>query len=483
MKFAIPNPPPKLGGEFWVVALLLLFLSSCKVGPTYKTPATPVPATFKESADWKPADPQETALRGKWWEAFNDPQLSTLEEQVDVSNQNVATAEAQFRAARAAIKVARADLFPTVTAGVSATNSRISPNRSPGRPGFNVTTGTVYQIPIDVSYEADVWGRIRRTIEANADLAQATAADLETIRLSMHAELAVDYFQLRGLDEDSRIFRENITAFEQNLQLTINRYNQGIVSQVDVAQAQTQLDTTRAEATDLGVARSQFEHAIAVLTGQPPAQLTIAAEKTMLQPPAIPAGLPSDLLERRPDIASAERRAASANAQIGVAKAAFFPRLTFSIASGFESSRLASLATWPSRFWSLGPALTETVFDAGKRRGLTQEAEANFDSAAAAYRQDVLAAFQDVEDNLAALRILSNEAVEQDVAVASSQRLLDLTLNRYRGGVASYLDVIVAQAALLNNQRTAVGILTRRMTASVLLIKALGGGWDTSQLP
>ena len=343
-------------------------------------------------------------------------------------------------------------------------------------------TGTFYQLPIDLSYEADAWGRVRRTIEGNVDTAQATAADLETMRLSMHAEAAVDYFQLRGLDEEEQTLQASIVAFEKGLELTTNRYRQGVVSQMDVAQAQTQLDTARAQATDLVVTRSQLEHAIAVLTGQSPAELTIGAGKLPTQPPPIPVGLPSGLLERRPDIAGAERRVAAANAQIGVAKAAFFPRFTFSFTGGLESSRLGNLLDWPSRFWSLGPSVAEIAFDAGRRRGMTQQAEANYDAMVAAYRQQVLTAFQEVEDNVAALRILSEEAAQQELAVTSSQRSVDIALNRYRGGIATYLDVITAQNVLLTNQRTAVTILTRRMTASVLLIKALGGGWDVSQL-
>ena len=460
----------------------VLLLSSCKVGPHYHTPSAPIPPSFKESAEWKQAEPQDSRLRGDWWQTFGDPDLNMLEEQIDVSNQNIAAAEARFRAARAAIGITGADLAPTLTVGGSSTTSRISPNRATGRPSFSAVTGTFYQLPIDLSYEADAWGRVRRTIEGNVDTAQATAADLETMRLSMHAEAAVDYFQLRGLDEEEQTLQASIVAFEKGLELTTNRYRQGVVSQMDVAQAQTQLDTARAQATDLVVTRSQLEHAIAVLTGQSPAELTIGAGKLPTQPPPIPVGLPSGLLERRPDIAGAERRVAAANAQIGVAKAAFFPRFTFSFTGGLESSRLGNLLDWPSRFWSLGPSVAEIAFDAGRRRGMTQQAEANYDAMVAAYRQQVLTAFQEVEDNVAALRILSEEAAQQELAVTSSQRSVDIALNRYRGGIATYLDVITAQNVLLTNQRTAVTILTRRMTASVLLIKALGGGWDVSQL-
>jgi hydrophobe/amphiphile efflux-1 (HAE1) family protein/NodT family efflux transporter outer membrane factor (OMF) lipoprotein len=468
-----------------VLVVFLFSLSACTVGPKYKVPASPATPNFKEPppANWKEAQPQDSELRGNWWEAFGDSELNTLEDQVNVSNENIAAAEARFRSARAAVRIARAGLFPTVTAGANATTSRVSANRA--NSGALVTTGptTLYELPIDASYEVDVWGRVRRTIEANAATAQATAADLETIRLSMHAELAQDYFQMRGLDEEEKLFRATITADQQALQLTTNQYNQGFVSQVDVAQAQTQLDTVRAEATDLGVARSQFEHAIAVVTGKPPAEVTIAAAPLPVQPPVIPVALPSQLLERRPDVASAERQAAAANALIGVAKSAYFPTLSLSFAGGVQSAALSNLLTLPSRFWSVGPALVETVFDGGARRGLTQEAQANYDMAVAVYRQSVLSAFQDVEDNLAALRILADEAAQQDVAVTSSQHSVDLSLNRYRGGITTYLEVITAQNVLLVNQRTAVDIQARRMVASVLLVKALGGGWKVANLP
>jgi NodT family efflux transporter outer membrane factor (OMF) lipoprotein len=476
---------------FLVLPAVLCLFSGCKVGPKYSTPSTavppafkePPPSNFKESGEWKAADPQDTAVRENWWESFGDPDLNALEAQVNVSNQNIAAVEAQFRSARAAIRVARAALFPIVTIAPATTTSQNSASLFLNRPGINVATGSLYQIPLDVTWEADVWGRIRRAVESNVANAQATGADVETIRLSIHAELASDYFQLRDLDEEESLFQTSTGSYEEALQLTINRYNQGIASGLDVAEAQTQLDTTRAQATELGVARAQFEHAIAVLIGKPPAELTIAPVSVAMQPPAIPAGLPSELLERRPDVAAAERLAASANAQIGIAKAAYFPRLTFNLAAGVESSTLTSLLSWSSRFWSLGPTLAQIVFDAGARRGMTQEAQANYDVAVANYRQSVLAAFQDVEDNLAAMRILSEETAQQDIAIASSRRSLDLSMNQYRGGITTYLTVITAQNTLLQNQRTAVAIHTRRMLASVQLIKALGGGWNVRAIP
>jgi NodT family efflux transporter outer membrane factor (OMF) lipoprotein len=454
--------------------LIVLILASCSVGPKYRTPTAPVPDTFKELAGWKQAQPQEDVLRENWWELFNDPQLNALEEQVNVSNQTIGIVEAQFRAARATIGVVRSGLFPTVNAGLSVLTSRTSGDSS---------NRTSYVLPLQLSYEADVWGRIRRIIEAQVASAQASSADIETARLSIHAELAVDYFELRGLDEQQRLLLATVAEYEQALQLTTNRYNQGVVSGVDVAQAQTQLETARAESIDVGVARAQFEHAIATLTGKPPVELSIAIGTLAGEPPAIPIGVPSALLERRPDIAAEERRVAVANAQIGVAMAAFFPTITLSATGGLQSSRVGSLLSFPSRFWSIGPSLAQTVFDAGRRRAITAAAQAIYDSSVATYRQNVLTAFQDVEDNLAALRILAEESAQRDIAVQSAQRSLDLANNRYRGGVANYLEVITAQTALLENQRIAIGIRVRRMIASVLLVKALGGGWSTSELP
>ena len=472
-----------------------ILAGACAVGPDYKRPAAPQPAAFKElpgedstlAAEWKAAQPQDAQLRGKWWEAFGDPALNTLEEQAGTANQSVLQADAQFRAARAAVRAIRADLFPTVTAGASATRTRVSSNRATVQraTAASAATGTFvdYQLPIDLSYEADVWGRVRRNIEAGVATARASAADLQAVLLSVQAELAVDYFALHGSDADRRLLDATVTAYEQALQLTTNRFNQGVASGSDVEQARTQLATTRAQATEIDVARSQYEHAIAILAGKPPSDLTIPSAPLATTPPAIPLELPSALVERRPDVAAAERRVAAANAQIGVAKSAFFPTVSLGLQGGFESSTLAKLLTWPSHFWSIGPALAETVFDAGRRHALTDQAVANYDADVAAYRENVLTAFQDVEDNLATLRVLADEATQQDEAVASAERSLALANNRYVAGVAAYLEVITAQSALLANQRTSVEILTRRMTASVLLIKALGGGWSTAALP
>jgi NodT family efflux transporter outer membrane factor (OMF) lipoprotein len=472
-----------------VVLLISLLPGACSVGPKYRRPAAPVTPAFKEPPpdQWKEATPKDDTLRGDWWEMFGDPQLNALEAQVNVSNQSIAAAEAQFRAARAAVRVARAGLFPTVTVGGSATTtgSGSAGNRAVLGAGNVVRSGggTFYSLPFDFSYEADVWGRVRRTVEAARATAQATAADTETIRLSTHAELALDYFELRGLDEEQTLFEQTVSDFEEALQLTLSRFNQGVASGVDVEQARTQLETARAQAIDLGVQRAQFEHAIAALTGKPPAELSIPRGSLSGGPPVIPVAFPSELLERRPDVAGEERRVAAANAQIGVAKAAYFPTISISASFGFTSSAIADLLSWPSRFWSIGPSFTETLFDAGRRRAAVAQAEASYDATVATYRQGVLTAFQDVEDNLAALRILADEAAQQDLAVQSAQRSVNLSRERYRGGIALYTEVIIAQNALLDNQRTAIGIRTRRMSASVLLVKALGGGWNVSELP
>jgi NodT family efflux transporter outer membrane factor (OMF) lipoprotein len=460
--------------------------AACAVGPNYRKPSTAMTAGFKEAppAGWKTAQPQDGVLRGKWWEAFSDPALNALEEQVAVSNQSLAQAEAQFRGARAAVAAARAGLFPTVTAGAQVTTSRGSTSRNSSTSGTSQSgTATIYQVPIDFTWEADLWGRVRRDIEANVANAQASAADVEALRLSLQAELAVDYFQLHGLDEQRRLLESTVADYQQALQITVNRHNQGVASGADVAESQTQLETARAEAIDLGVARSQLEHAIAILTGKAPADLTIAQAAIAAPPPVIPVAVPSELLERRPDIAAAERRVAAANAQIGVATAALFPSLGLSASGGFESTTLAKLFSLPNRFWSLGPSLLATVFDAGRRRAAIAEAEANYDATVAGYRQNVLTAFQDVEDNLAALRILADEAVQQNAATAAAERSLALTRNRYQAGIATYLEVITAQNAAFVNQRNTVDLRVRQMTASVNLIRALGGGWTAGELP
>ena len=465
----------------------LVASAACAVGPNYKRPQAPVPAAYREPlpegvvpGEWKAAKPNDDSARGNWWEIFGDPILSALEEQVTVSNQNIAQAEARFRGARAAVRGARADFFPTITASPAVTRSEGGRTRNTTLVPRPITT---YELPVDLSYEADVFGRIRRNVEANVANAQASAADLEAIRLSSHAELAVDYFQLRGLDAQKRLLDSTVGAFEKALQLTVNRHDQGIASGVDVAQAETQLQTTRAQSTDVSVGRAQFEHAIAILVGKPPGDFVLAATSDDYVPPPIPLVLPSELLERRPEIAASERRVAAANAQIGVATAAFFPQLLLNASGGYASSTLSNFFSLPNRFWSIGPSLVQTIFDGGKRRATTDQAWAAYDAAVAAYRLEVLTAFQEVEDNLAALTILAQEAVQQADAVAAAERSLSLARTRYEGGITTYLEVITAQSAALANERNAVDLLTRRMTASVNLVKALGGGWQASELP
>jgi NodT family efflux transporter outer membrane factor (OMF) lipoprotein len=479
--------------RFQVLAVSLVALSAldgCVKGPKYAKPQVQIPANykeitpdnFKETDNWKLARPADDVIRGKWWEVFKDSQLSALEEHVNISNQSIALADANFRAARALVKQSRSQYFPTVTTSPSIVTSRPSSRISQAN-GSGTRVVTDYSLPFDASWEPDLWGRIRNTVSASAFEAQATAADLENVRLSVQAELAFDYYQLRALDAQKQLLDSTVVAFQQALELTQVRYQTGIASDEDVAQAETQLKTTQAQATDLGILRAQLEHAIAVLTGQPASTFSISAEPLQATPPAIPFGLPSQLLERRPDIAAAERRVAEANAQIGVTKAAFFPSLVLGGSAGFESTSFLNWLTLPARFWSAGPSLAQTLFDAGRRKAVTEQAVATYDGTAANYRLTVLTAFQEVEDNLAALRILSRELGQQNDAVASAQRTLSLSTERYKSGIDSYLNVITAQTTLLTNQRTVVNLQMEQMTATVELVKALGGGWNASQLP
>ncbi|HUI82034.1 MAG TPA: efflux transporter outer membrane subunit [Bryobacteraceae bacterium] len=466
----------------WFAALALTLAGCVKISEPPR-PTIAVPQNYKESppAGWKEAQPSDTLVRGKWWEIFRDPALNALEEQVNISNQNVAQAEAQFREATAAVRIARSSLVPLVTTSPSVSASQAS-SRLSSRAGPSTILGT-YDFPFNASYTADVWGSIRRTILSSANTAQSAAADLENARLLYQSELAQDYFQLHGTDGDAALLQETVQSYQEFLTLTRNRFAGGVASDSDVAQAETQLYTTQAALTDLEVQRSQFEHAIAILIGKPPAELTMARVPIQVPPPEIPIGVPSALLERRPDIASAERQAAAANQQIGVAKAAFFPTLTLSASAGFESSSFVNWITWPSRFWTIGPQLAQILFDAGKRTAQVAQAQAAYDATAANYRQTVLTAFQQVEDNLSALRVLAAETIQLDQAVKSAQRAVTVSTAQYRGGVADYLQVITTQTAALADERSAIQVQTRRMTASVMLIQALGGGWDASTLP
>ena len=465
-----------------LLLIALLQLTGCTVGPKYQRPAAEVPPAYKEVGDWKPAQPSDQNLPGNWWEIFQDPQLNALEAQVNVSNQNLKAAEAQYTQARALLRYQRADFFPTVTAGASATRNRISSHR-PASVTANGATYNDFQIPFELSYQIDVWGRVRRTVEAYRDQAQASAADLAAVNLSMHAQLALDYFQARTLDAEEQLLNSTVKQYEQALELIENRFAGGLASDLEVQQARTQLETTRAQAIDVGVARAQFEHAVAVLVGKPPASFSLAPLPLTAPPPPIPVGLPSDLLERRPDIAASERLMASANAQIGVAKAAYYPLVNLAAAGGFESGSITTLISGPSVLWSAGPSALFTIFDVGRRRAASDQAIAAYNQTVANYRQTVLTGFQQVEDNVAALRILEHEAQVQDKAVAAAQKYLELADTRYKGGVTSYLEVTTAQSAALSDEVTAVNILGRRMVNAVTLVQALGGGWDRVSLP
>jgi len=468
-----------------VVVLACLALSAgCSFAPKYAKPSVQTPAAFKEMTPaqsketdgWKTAEPKDDALRGNWWEMFHEPELNAFESQVIVSNQSVAAALANFLAARAVVKQARSQYFPTVTASPSVTESRQSSSGSPS----GASTSTEYSLPFDASWEPDFWGRIRNTVKANSLEAQATLADLENVQLTVQAEVAVDYFELRVLDAQKQLLDATVLAYQESLKLTQAQYDAGMASGQDVAQAETQLNTTLAQATDLGIQRALLEHAIATLLGKPASSFSIEINPFVAKPVAIPFGVPSELLERRPDIAAAERRVAEANAQIGVARAAYFPTITLSGAAGYQNTSVQNLFSGPGLVWSVGATLAQTLFDGGLRKAVTEQSQAIYQGNVANYRQTVLTAFQEVEDNLSTLRILSLELQQQIAAVASSQHYLTLANTRYQSGLDIYLDVIAAQTALLNNQRTALNLQMQQLTASVQLIKALGGGWDIS---
>jgi NodT family efflux transporter outer membrane factor (OMF) lipoprotein len=481
--------------------LLAALMSACSVGPDYKRPQVEIPADFKEAGPWKPAKLSADFDHGRWWTLYQDPRLDALQAQVEVSNQNIRIAEAQFRQARALVQQARAGYYPNLGATASETrtqassgqfNSQFDQNRRNFRfgpfrfkiPRTEIKPFTNYSAGLNTSWEIDVWGRVRRQVEANEANAQASAADLAAMRLSMQAELAQNYFTLRINDTLSKLLNETLAAYDRSLKLTRNQYASGIVSKADVIQAETQYKTTQAQKIDIDRQRAQLEHAIAVLIGKPPAAFSLPpmplADQGM---PAIPRSLPSDLLERRPDIAAAERQMAANNAQIGVAKAAYFPNLSLTASGGYQNSSVTDLFTVPNRFWSIGPQLTQTLFDGGLRRAQTAQARAAYDASVANYRQTVLSAFQDVEDNLADLRVLEQEAQVQTEAVTLAKQSQRLATNQYQAGIVSYLNVVTAQTIALENQRTATSLLGQRLSASVQLIRALGGGWSTAALP
>jgi NodT family efflux transporter outer membrane factor (OMF) lipoprotein len=470
----------------------VLLLSGCMVGPKYVKPTAPLAPGFKETTDWKEDDgwsiakPEDALLRGKWWELYGDEKLNELEEQVDSSNQTLKIAEANFRQARAAIRFSRASEAPTIGTAPSISTVRDSANQ-PYFPTSEADNGTGdFTLPLDLSYEIDLWGRVRRTVTASREEAQASAADLETARLSLHAEVAIDYFEIRSADAQERLLDDTANAYGEALDLTKNRFEGGAAPKSDVAQAQTQLDAARVQATDIAVQRAQYEHALAILIGKPPAAFDLPPIPLNLQPPtmpSIPVALPAQLLERRPDIAAAERRMAAANEQIGIARAAYYPTLNLAAAAGLEGSSLLNWFNWSSRFWAVGPGLSETLFDAGRRRATTESAKAGYDSAIANYRQTVLTSFQQVEDNIVVLRVLQTESTQQHDTTEAAEEALRLFQNRYAGGVDTYLQVVTSQTTALANERNDIDIMRRKFEANVLLVKALGGGWDVSTLP
>ncbi|HWY46356.1 MAG TPA: efflux transporter outer membrane subunit [Bryobacteraceae bacterium] len=469
--------------RLWKYSLFsILVCSGCTIGPKYQRPAAPAAPAFKElngNDQWKMATPSDQLLKGKWWEMFNDPELNRLEELVDINNQNVKQAEAQFRQARALVAFNHANYYPTIGSNPSITQSDSGGNGGRGAGG----TSQSFSLPATVSWEPDLWGRVRLSVENAAANAQVSAADLENIRLSAQALLATDYFIMVGNDMQQAILADTIQAYQRNLQLTINRFNGGVASRSDITLAQTQLAGAQAQSTDLRITRAQLEHAIAVLTGQPPSALEVPIAMIAAPPPPIPLALPSTLLERRPDIAANERLMAAANANIGIAQTAYYPTLTLSATPGLLSNSLASLFTWGSRVWSAGPSISQTLFDFGRRNAQVQGTQAAYDATVAAYRQTVLSAFQEVEDDLASLRYLAEEAGQQAEAVVAAEQALVLENARYIGGTDSYLNVITTQTIELTDKQAAVTILQRRMLAAVDLVKALGGGWDASTLP
>jgi NodT family efflux transporter outer membrane factor (OMF) lipoprotein len=467
----------------WITAAGAAFLCcSCSIGPHYQPPSAPTPVALKELNGndlWKMATPSDGVIKGKWWEMFNDPQLNELEEMVAINNQNVKQAEAQYQQARATVAANRANYYPTIGSTPSITQTDVGKNAGRGFAG----TSQTFTLPVIASWEPDLWGRVRLSVQNAVNNAQVSAADLENVRLSQQALLATDYFSLAAEDMQLQILRDTIQAYDKNLQLTINRYNGGVASKSDITLAQTQLDAAKAQFTDARATRATYEHAIAMLTGRPPSAVEIGTIKIAGPPPPIPVAIPSQILERRPDIAGAERTVAAANASIGLAETAYYPTLTLSASAGFLSSSLANLVTWASRSWSAGPSLSQTLFDFGRRGAALEQAQASYDATVANYRQTVLAAFQEVEDDLAQLRYLSEEAGQQDEAVVAAIQALSLENDRYKAGTDSYINVITTQTIALGDQQTAVTILQRRMAAAVDLVKAVGGGWDASSLP
>ena len=487
----------RYGLSVLAVSALAIVISGCKpVGPNYKRPGYDAPPAYKETGassavvpppnpaggGWVPASPSDGMLRGKWWEVYQEPELNRLEDLVTTQNQNLRAALENYLAARDQVRVARAAFYPTLSVGSSFTHEKLSENR-PLTGAISHSNYNDLLLAGQASWEPDFWGRIRRTVEAARANAQASASDVAVLDLSLHAELAQDYFELRGLDSQSRLLQSTVTDYEHQLDLNQRLLKGGVASEVVVAQALTQLQTVRAQLIDVNEARAQYEHAIATLVNKQAGELTLPASPLDLELPKVPIGLPSQLIERRPDISAAERRIAAANAQIGIAVSAFYPTITLGTSGGFESTHFGTWIQGPSALWSLGAQATELLFDAGRRRAITDQTKHAYEATAATYKATVLGAFNEVEDKLSDLRILEQESAAERQAVAAAQHSLNLSNNRYKGGVTSYLEVLTAESALLTNQRTYTDLQTRQFAASVQLIRALGGGWDVSQLP
>jgi len=492
---------PRVAYPLAAAVLGALLLVGCTVGPKYNKPSAPIPANYKEDPAnfpdqqvWKVADAQQAMLRGKWWELFNDAELNALEDQLDASNQTIAQAYQNYMAARALVQQARSQYFPTVTTNPSATRSRVSANvggaNSSSSSGSGSGSGSaspgatnLFALPGDVSWEPDLWGRVRNTVNQARYAAQVSAADLANVRLSQQSSLAQLLFQIRGQDALQKLFNDTVIADRRTVDYAQAQYETGVGDKISLVEAQTALQSAESAAIAVGLTRAQFEHAIAVLIGKTPAEFSVPVKILDSIPPSVPIGVPSHLLERRPDVAAAERTMAEANAQIGIAYAAYYPNVTLSASGGFESNSFTSWLAWPSRFWSIGASLSETIFDAGLRRAQVRQFVALYNADVAGYRQTVLTAFQQVEDFLAAERILSQQTDKQKEAVASAQQFFDLEYDRYQTGIDPYIDVLTAQNTLLGDQQSLVNLQTQRMTSEVQLIVALGGGWDATQLP
>jgi NodT family efflux transporter outer membrane factor (OMF) lipoprotein len=487
------NGPIGLGA-----AALLFALSGCVVGPKYHPPATQAPAAaykesptqFQATGGWTVAQPADAKLRGKWWEIFNDAELNSLEEQLNINNQNIKQYFENFMEARAVVREARSQFFPTLAAAPSVTHSQLSRNLSGSTTvsangtGSNFTPqSTIYSLPLEASWEPDLWGKIRNTVRQARYAAQVSAADLENERLTEQAALAEYFFEIRGQDQLQKLFNDTVAADQKELELTQSQYEAGITNEISVVEAETALQSAQAGATNVAIARAQYEHAIAMLVGKLATGFSVPVKPMIMVPPPVPVGVPSELLERRPDIAAAERTMAEANAAIGIAYAAYFPNLTLTGEAGFESSSFKNWLSWPSRFFSVGANISETIFDAGLRRATVQQYVATYNADLAGYRQTVLTAFQQVEDALAEVRILSQEIQQEQQAVNFAQTNLTLEEARYEAGIDPYVDVLIAQTTVLADMQTLNNLQVQEMTSAVALVEALGGGWDRSQLP